>query len=603
LNQVGAYSASVAGAISAAVTTTNTAFLLQSTAFISSPADPKPEQVGGGVWIRAVGGAVKVKDPSTTNVSLTTTAPGVTQAGPINCDTQIDQTFAGVQFGQDIAKLNVNGWNFHLGTTAGYLEAKGSTVGGTALGGGAFDSTVQAPFLGAYAALTKGAFFADALVRADYYQTNINSPTINIFNQKLDAHGFSAAVSAGYHHNVEGSSWFIEPSAGVIYSRTSVDPLNLAGAPLGAGGNIQGTVQINDITSTVGRAGVRIGTTVTTPTWVLQPFAAASIWHEFGNPVTANYTTCPGCAVVNPGAFPATVTGAYTGTTVGTYGQYSLGLSGQLINTGWVGFVRVDYRNGSNLQGWDGTGGIRYHFTPEMVAAAGPIIAKAPVKPLVVAYNWTGFYAGGNVGAAYGTSSLGFTGGVGNADPRLAGFLGGVQAGYNRQNGLWVLGVEAEWDWTNAIGSKACGGALGPIGVVAMWNSTCHTTTDWIATFAGRVGYAWTDRTLIYVKAGGAWTRVTFSATCNLGPLNGPGAFGSCVNPAGMVGNALSATETRGGWLIGYGTEFALTAKWSAKAEFNYIGFGSRNVTASDGTVINGKLNVSETKIGMNYHF
>jgi opacity protein-like surface antigen len=37
----------------------------------------------------------------------------------------------------------------------------------------------------------------------------------------------------------------------------------------------------------------------------------------------------------------------------------------------------------------------------------------------------------------------------------------------------------------------------------------------------------------------------------------------------------------------GLGTEFALTRNWSAKAGYNYIGFGDRGVTASDGSALN----------------
>src|SRR5215475_418414 len=53
---------------------------------------------------------------------------------------------------------------------------------------------------------------------------------------------------------------------------------------------------------------------------------------------------------------------------IGTYGQYSLGLAAAIIDTGWLGFVRVDYRNGNNLEGWIGNAGLRYQFTPETIA-------------------------------------------------------------------------------------------------------------------------------------------------------------------------------------------------------------------------------------------
>ena len=41
-----------------AINTANTAFLSQSTAFVSAPGNPAPNQEGGGVWVRGIGGEV-----------------------------------------------------------------------------------------------------------------------------------------------------------------------------------------------------------------------------------------------------------------------------------------------------------------------------------------------------------------------------------------------------------------------------------------------------------------------------------------------------------------------------------------------------------------
>ena len=313
------------------------------------------------------------------------------------------------------------------------MEAKGNTVGNNYLGG-SFNSVVSAPFIGTYLVATKGGFFADVLLRGEYYQTQLDSPSLNIFNQKLNAHGVSVATSVGYNYPIPNSNWFVEPSAGFIYSHTSVDAFNTAGVPLvGSAAGIQGTVQINDIDSEVGRAGVRVGTTINSGAWVIQPFAAASVWHEFGKPTTATYTDCTNCAVLtNWRQMPRRSASTYTGTSVGTYGQYSVGVSGALVNTGWVAFARFDYRDGQNLQGWDATGGVRYHFTP----GGDPnraIVAKAPVQ-LRAPVNWTGVYVGVcRCRLRHGQDELS------PVSLRMtrsgAGFLGGVSAGYNRQFG------------------------------------------------------------------------------------------------------------------------------------------------------------------------
>jgi opacity protein-like surface antigen len=54
---------------------------------------------------------------------------------------------------------------------------------------------------------------------------------------------------------------------------------------------------------------------------------------------------------------------------------------------------------------------------------------------------------------------------------------------------------------------------------------------------------------------------------------------------------------------VGWGTEYALTAHWSATAEADYIGFGDRNVVASDGSVLKVGMHLWEEKIGVNYRF
>ena len=65
-------------AISAAIGNVSTAFLTQQgSAFVSAPADPAPDQPGGGVWARGVGGQA--------NISSTSNSVGVsTQGGAID---------------------------------------------------------------------------------------------------------------------------------------------------------------------------------------------------------------------------------------------------------------------------------------------------------------------------------------------------------------------------------------------------------------------------------------------------------------------------------------------------------------------------------------
>jgi outer membrane autotransporter protein len=149
---------------------------------------------------------------------------------------------------------------------------------------------------------------------------SFNSPQHNLFNQNTGARGIVLGGSAGYYYQIpNGEGWFIEPSACLLYSRVKVDDLNLLNSPTSfvpvagttLGVSLPGTLTFNDITQTIGRLGLRIGTSFSYGSLTLQPFASAN------------------------GAFvPGVGQNAYSGTNIGTYGQYSIGMSGVIANTG-----------------------------------------------------------------------------------------------------------------------------------------------------------------------------------------------------------------------------------------------------------------------------
>ena len=49
-----------------------------------------------------------------------------------------------------------------------------------------------------------------------------------------------------------------------------------------------------------------------------------------------------------------------------------------IINTGWLGYARVDYRTGEDIEGWSVNAGLRYQFTPEQRAAASKMGRRRP---------------------------------------------------------------------------------------------------------------------------------------------------------------------------------------------------------------------------------
>jgi hypothetical protein len=605
---VGAASASIAGVIGSV----NSVFLTQQgSAFVSAPPNPTPNQPGGGVWARGVGGEVDVKSTSV-STGLAVAAPGSNTTG-VTCANQQHESFAGAQVGADIARLNWNGWNVHLGATAGYLGSKETDNNG-------FSNTLQVPFFGTYLVATKGRFFADLMVRQEYYNIALNNLGLNFFNQPVGAHGYSIATSAGYNADL-GNGWFVEPSAGFVYSKTSVDNFVSPGATLLG---VQGLIQTNDIESELGRLSLRAGRTIETSTMIWQPFATASVFHEFAGNVVANFATLPNAFFVGSpagGQIPGTFTQQTTTSRVGTYGQISLGLAGQVRNTGWLGFARVDYRDGDNLRGWTGNAGIRYQFTPEMIASVMPVKVKAP-RAFIGPTNWTGFYVGGFAGAAAGRSDINFVGDPINGNrPWVLGGLGGFEAGYNYQfANKWVIGIEGDIAAANIHGGRNAGVADGlnangfNTGAFTPAFYTLQDHTNWQATLAGRLGYAW-ERTLLYVKGGVAFEDSSTSVNCIFG--NGPGLpllnggvplvppqFRSCFNPASVNVTAFNTpTYTRVGGIVGFGSEFDLGHNWSAKSEYDLMGFDRHTATGSDGTVMTDKSWISRVTVGVNYKF
>ncbi len=71
-----------------------------------------------------------------------------------------------------------------------------------------------------------------------------------------------------------------------------------------------------------------------------------------------------------------------------------------------------------------------------------PVLAPAPM-PVNASPNWTGFYAGGELG--YANVDVGTP--FGSADE--GGLIGGLIAGYDYDLGNWVVGAGFDYDWTD----------------------------------------------------------------------------------------------------------------------------------------------------------
>jgi opacity protein-like surface antigen len=584
----------VSNSISSVIDTMNTSFLAQGNAFVAGLPNPKVDETSGGIWGRVIGGRVSESATGTFNGSVTASALNGTPAaaGSVTCNSDVRLNYGGFQIGQDIARLNIggSGATLHVGVTGGYAEANAQDRGGSN-----FSGNFQVPFAGVYAAYTNGRFFADVLGRVDFYQMNLFSPDAALANQRLNAVGGTVSGSVGYRFDL-GNDWFFEPSASGIYSKVKIDTLNL---PEGFG-NINNplflspaSIQFNDNVSILGRVGGRVGTTVKGDNILWQPFATASVWHEFAGASTALY---------NSPAFPVggtdfSASGTLSNSRVGTYGQYSIGAAAQVIGAPVLGYLRIDYKNGSNIDALGFNAGLRYNFDPGKGVVI-PGIYKAKPTAVAAAYDWTGFYVGGFVGATAGHSNWFFPDISQGVNPRIAGVLGGIDAGYRKQIGWWVVGVEGDVAATSAKGGTSCISNINNVGFPVETN--CNNDTKWMATATAKLGYAW-DRVLVYGKAGGAWTDSALDVSCN-----GDANFQFNCTPANFavfgVQHATARTNLWG-WTVGAGFELALTPNWSTKAEYDYLNFGSRDVVLDDTTRVRFKQDFHQVKIGLNYRF
>jgi len=219
-------------------------------------------------------------------------------------------------------------------------------------------------------------------------------------------------------------------------------------------------------------------------------------------------------------------------------------------------------------------------------AADLPVPAKAPLPTAPVAYapaavySWTGFYLGGNLGAGFANSSWSDpVTGANNTFNSKVGFLGGGQIGANYQWNQLVLGVESDFDWTKGMGLSGSG--LDSVG------NSINTGVNFTSTVTGRIGAAF-DRLLVYGKGGLALAQDNSMFT-------------------DTSGNSASTTFMRTGWTVGGGFEYALGSNWTARIEYDYLGFGPQALSFSTSTPTlyntNASLNVQEVKAGVNFKF
>lgn len=225
--------------------------------------------------------------------------------------------------------------------------------------------------------------------------------------------------------------------------------------------------------------------------------------------------------------------------------------------------------------------------TPVVLAAPVAVLAQGPAP-----FDWTGFYvgqtmglvqSGGSVDIGYpagppASGSFGFEGNTfvnstGGLDPGLPtlfalsgrGSVVGIDAGYNKQMGQFVFGLEGD------LSKFADGAAASASGTSTSGNTVVRVdgSVSSLLSARARAGVS-IDRLMLFATAG-------FAA--------GQASVGTDLT---YQDNAKGTGSTNGiviGAIGGVGAEYALTDKISIKAEGLYYRLGSLTATATgDGT-------------------
>jgi outer membrane immunogenic protein len=233
-------------------------------------------------------------------------------------------------------------------------------------------------------------------------------------------------------------------------------------------------------------------------------------------------------------------------------------------------------------------------------------------SPVVIGYNWQGYYVGANVGWSRASSDVSWSpdptrfqfltpagtvssdlGPISSASKNTLtsnGAAGGIQTGYNWQWGNVVAGIEG--DITFMRNNTNLSAALPPPSISPPAALSQTARLDWLMTVRPRIGYAW-DNWLFYVTGGWAMGKAVFSDQLT-----------------DSVGAVMGTTMSRelNGWTAGAGVEYGLVSGWTLKAEYLYTDLGSAAVLMGPNVFgetvgTNHTITNQIARIGFNFRF
>lgn len=188
------------------------------------------------------------------------------------------------------------------------------------------------------------------------------------------------------------------------------------------------------------------------------------------------------------------------------------------------------------------------------------------------AFNWSGFYAGANAGFGWGTFSREPAGGGPTSEDNSSGWVLGGHAGYNVDFGGFVLGAEADLQWSSLSYDQDLDA-----------DGELKASIDAFGTIRGRAGASF-GQVMPYVTGGLAYGRGTVSIT----------------DPTDIT---TSQSRNHWGWTAGVGLEAAATENLTLRAEYLYVDLGTQTYATAPGGDIDASHRFSVIRGGVSYKF
>lgn len=215
---------------------------------------------------------------------------------------------------------------------------------------------------------------------------------------------------------------------------------------------------------------------------------------------------------------------------------------------------------------------------PEPLPSGKEMKQVAPAPPECP--NWSGFYIGGFGGYKFAPTDInldlgGNWNGPSIADPFDKNFIeprvpddldtSGAEVGgfigYNFQWNRWVFGVEASGAKVWLDESDDTGFFTVPT-TGDIYDVSTRFETNYLVTIGGRVGYAFC-RWMPYVTGGAAIGDIDYRQEIFQTFLGAP-----------LFEEGGHNSDTRVGWMVGGGIEFALNNHWKLRGQYQYIDLG-----------------------------